>query len=76
MKGVCYMFIADVVASKVAEGTTKDGRHFHFCQVWIELDDGSLAFFNSNADIEKGEKIQVGLQSVGANLRLFCLGRA
>lgn len=69
------MFIADVVASKIAEGKTKDGRAFHFCQVWIELDDGSLVFFNSNADIEKGERIQVGIQSIGSNLRLFCMGR-
>lgn len=69
------MFVTEVIAAKIAEGTTKDGRPFHFCQTWIPADDGSLVFFNANEDLFPGDKIKVGISSYGSNIRLNFLGK-
>lgn len=69
------MFETEVIAAKIAEGTTKDGRHFHFCQTWIPADDGSLVFFNVDEDLFPGDKIKVGITSYGSSIRLKYLGK-
>lgn len=52
--------IFDVIASRVYEGARKDGTRYHWCSVWIPLDDGSLYEIKSfNRDYQPGTKIEL-----------------
>lgn len=54
--------IFDVIASRVYEGARKDGTRYHWCSVWIPLDDGSLYEIKSfNCDYQPGTKIELSL---------------
>lgn len=59
-----------VVASRVVSGRKKDGSSFHFCRVWVELDDGSLFEMPAKRDYVKGDVITCDLVTYGNSLRL------
>lgn len=59
-----------VVASRVSSGNKKDGTPFHFCRVWVELDDGSLFEMPARRDYVKGDVISCDLITYGGHLRL------
>ena len=59
-----------VVASRVVNGRKKDGSSFHFCRVWVELDDGSLYEMPARRDYSKGDVITCDLGTYGSSLRL------
>lgn len=53
-----------VIASRVYEGNRKDGTRYHWCSVWIPLDDGSLFEVKSfNCDYQPGTQIELSLVS-------------
>jgi hypothetical protein len=50
----------NVIASRVYEGSRKDGTRYHWCSVWIPLDDGSLYEIKSfDRDYQPGTQIEL-----------------
>lgn len=61
----------DVIASRVYEGNRKDGTSYHWCSVWIPLDDGSLFEVKSfDRDYQPGTQIELCMISRFGKLEL------
>lgn len=63
-----------VIASRVYEGNRKDGTRYHWCSVWIPLDDGSLFEVKSfDRDYQPGTQIELCMISRFGKLELVPL---
>ena len=51
-----------VLSAKVSDGVKKDGGRYHWCSVWVVLDDGSAYEVKSyNRDYAAGEDIELAV---------------
>ena len=61
----------NVIASRVYEGNRKDGTRYHWCSVWIPLDDGFLFEVKSfDRDYQPGTQIELYMISRFGKLEL------
>ncbi len=53
-----------VISAKVSEGVKRDGGLYHWCSVWVVLDDGSMYEVKSfNRDYLPDETIELAVVS-------------
>lgn len=50
-----------VVSAKVTTGTRKDGSIYHWCSVWVVLDDGSMYEVRCKDDYQPGDMIELAV---------------
>lgn len=51
-----------VLAAQVQQGKRKsDGQPFHFCRVWVSLDDGSAVEVSCRNDYAPGDVIELAV---------------
>ena len=63
--------VLPVIASKVNDGVSKEGKRYHWCSLWIPLDDGTLYEVRSNIDFKRGDKVEFSLASRFGKLDLI-----
>lgn len=53
-----------VISAKVSEGVKKDGGRYHWCSVWVVLDDGSMYEVKSfKRDYQPDDTIELAVVS-------------
>lgn len=74
-KGMITM-VLPILSSKVTEGTTKEGRRYHWCSLWVPLEDGTIYEVRSDTEYPRGANVEFALESKFGKLDLVPIGFA